>query len=178
MFALAPFIFPDLIYPLYDDKYFALVTSIFVLMISIMSWMLSKSTRNMEKSRILQYYIITCQMIHNTISQNMFSATMAISLEPIIQSKSVQPWSQFYGAKPLYKIRTKFLNPFSRFHDRHGADRRSGKHVSILPLGIFQVRKYLKWHKQVNMCKKEKQPSFTLGDPILLWTLILTLTFS
>jgi hypothetical protein len=37
-----------------------------------------------------------------------------------------------------------------------------------LPLGIFQVRKFLKWHKQVNMCKNEKQPSFTLGDLILL----------
>jgi len=28
--------------------------------------------------------------------------------------------------------------------------------------------KFLKWHTQVNMCRKEKQPSFTLGDPILL----------
>jgi hypothetical protein len=144
----------------------------------IMSWMLSKSPRNMEKSRILQDYIIICQMIHNNVSQNMFSATVAITLERIIQSKSVQPWSLFYGAKPLYKIRNKFLNPFSRFHDRRGADRRKWQNVSILPLGICQVRKFLKWHKQVNMCKKEKQPSFTLGDPILLWTLILTLTLS
>jgi hypothetical protein len=144
MFALAPFIFPDLIYPLYDDKYFAWVTSIFVLMISIMSWMLSKSPRNMEKSRILQYYIILCQMIHNNVSQNMFSATMAITLEPIIQSKSVQPWSLFYGAKPLYKIRNKFLNPFSRFQDRRGPHRRKWQKCKHLATWYFSSQKISK----------------------------------
>jgi len=34
-------------------------------------------------------------------AENIFSATMAITLEPIIQSKSVQHRSLFYGAKPL-----------------------------------------------------------------------------
>jgi hypothetical protein len=144
MFFMAPFIFPDLIYPLYDDKYFAWVTSIFVLMISIMSWMLSKSPRNMEKSRILQYYIITCQMIHNNVSQNMFSATMAITLEPIIQSKSVQPCSLFYGTKPLYKIRNKFLNPFSRFQDRRGPHRRKWQKCKHLATWYFSSQKISK----------------------------------
>ena len=37
VFFFAPFIFQDFIYPLYDDTYFARVTSIFVLMILIMS---------------------------------------------------------------------------------------------------------------------------------------------
>ena len=144
MFALAPFIFPDLIYPLYDDKYFAWVTSIFVLMISIMSWMLSKSPRNMEKSRILQDYIIICQMIHNNVSQNIFSATVAITLERIIQSKSVQPWSLFYGAKPLYKIRNKFLNPFSRFQDRRGPHRRKWQKCKHLATWYFSSQKISK----------------------------------
>ena len=64
----------------------------------------------------------------------------------------------------VLNICTKFLNPFSRFHDRRGTDRRKWQ-KNILPFGIFQVRKYLKRHKQDNMCKKREMAFFYFRGP-------------